>query len=650
MLKQRISAYTLIASFFVVMCLSINEVQAQDNNNYFIANQLLQRQEYQRAFELFHELHKQNPGNYIFLEKATESLINLKEYERAIEITSNATDQLYYPARAGIRLGEIYHIRGDEEKAFEIWDRIKKENPKNMELYLSMARAMRDRRAFDKAIKTYKEASKLFSDGSILSNELANTYMQAGEYENSIREYLKVIENNPDRISYVQSNLLRFDDDYIYDIAILEIGDFLRELPQNHPSHRDLHQLEIWLLLERELYERALATARNYEESQSQTTYSLYGLGAKLLSEGQYELAEKAYRYYVDNDISGAKYQSLEEIATVYTEWADYLEDYNLSTIEQRENLYEKAFQTLESLKTEAPNYRNLERILLAQSELALDRLYNAEQARQFLGELEQQADSSNLAQRKYIEGRIYLYEKNYGRARIAFTKSNKQDRIGELAEKTRYYLALTDFYAGDYEFAKIQLNALERQSTSYFANDAVQLRIWIQDGLQADSTGKLLEPFSKGIELFSRGEHDQAIKELTPLLGKDSYHPLTDEALLELSSHITPQSVSFSYREISQFLNTAGRFSPLRERLMWEKARIGDQVVSDKNLSFETTAVEKQKTSAKDDTDPADNMLFPKNTGQVIKLYEDILLEYPEGFYAAFARSRIQELQNIET
>lgn len=650
MLKLRISAFALMASFFVVTTLSITEVQAQDNNNYFIANQLLQRQEYQRAFELFHELHRQNPDNFIFLEKATESLINLKEYEKAIEIASNATEQPYYPARAGIRLGEIYHIQGDEEQAFEIWDRIKKENPKNMELYLSLARAMRDRRAFDKAIKTYKEASKLFSDDSILSNELANTYMQAGEYEKSIREYLKVIENNPDRISYVQSNLLRFDDDYLYDIAILEIGDFLRELPQNHSSHRDLHQLEIWLLLERELYERALATARNYEESQSQTTYSLYGLGAKLLSEGQYELAEKAYRYYVDNDISGAKYQSLEEIATVFTEWADYLEDYNLSTVEQRQKLYEKAFKTLERLKTEAPNYRNLERILLAQSELALDRLYNAEQARQFLDELEQQADSSNLAQRRYIEGRIYLYEKNYGRARIAFTKSNKQDRIGELAEKTRYYLALTDFYAGDYEFAKIQLNALERQSTSYFANDAVQLRIWIQDGLQADSTGKLLEPFSRGIELFSQGKNDQAIKELTPLLAQDSYHPLTDEALLEVSSHITPQSISFSYRKISEFLNTAGRFSPLRERLMWEKARIGDQVVNDENLSFDTLTLEVRNQASGQTLSRGTVVAFPKTIEDVIPLYEDILLEFPEGFYSAFARSRIQELQNIET
>lgn len=632
-------------------------VQAQDDNTYFIANQMLHRQEYQRAYELFEKLHQANPDNFLFLEKATESLINLKEYDKAIEMTEAASSNPYYPARARIRLGEIYHIQGNTEKAYNIWDEVRKKNSSNMEIYLALARAMRDRRAFDKSIKTYKDAAKLFSNSTIISTELANTYMLAGEYEDSIKEYLKLIEENPDRISFVQSTLLRFNDDYLYDIAILEIEDFLDDLPRNHAVHRDLHQLEVWLLLERELYERALATARNYEESISHTTYSLYGLGSKLLSERQFELAEKAYRYYVENDIRSAKYQSLEEIGTIYIEWANYLGDFNLSGSKQRTELYQKAFETLSKLKNEAPNYRNMDRILITQSELALDHLHEPDKAEQYLQQLEQRADSSNLAQRNYIQGRIYLYQKNYDRARIAFTKSNKQVRIGELAEKTRYYLALTDFYAGDYEFAKIQLNALERQNTSYFANDAVQLRVWIQDGLQADSSGIILHPFATAAELYAEGKTELAISQLTPILAPNSYHPLTDEALLLLSTHINAQSTSLTYELISRFLKADGRFSPLRERLMWEKARIADQVVSNNNLSFEIPA----RVADEDSLDTEENFFkglaqqleqitFPGDRGEVIALYEDILLEYPQGFYATFARNRIEELQKIRT
>ncbi|MDX1586505.1 MAG: hypothetical protein R3222_07170, partial [Balneolaceae bacterium] len=600
----------------------------------------LQNQQYERAYEMFYNLHRENPENYLFLEKATESLINLKRYDKAIDITRTARAESYYPARAGIRLGEIFHISGDTTQAFSIWEEVKEQNPRNMEIFLTMARAMRDRRAFDSAIETYKAAAKLFSDTTVLSSELANTYMRAGRYEESIQEYLALIKQNPDRINYVQSTLLRFNDDYLYDIAILEIGDFLEDLPATHPSYRDLHQLELWLLLERELYERALSTAREFEESQSYTSYSLYGLGAKLLSDRQFKLAEEAYRYYVDNDIEVAKFQSMEEIANIYIEWADYLSDFNLSGGQQRDSLYQRAFETLSTLEEQEPGYRNMDRVYITQAELALEHLHRPRNAKTYLSKLEQRADSSNLAQRSYIQGRIFLYDKNYSRARIAFTKSNKDVRLGDLAEKTRYFLALTDFYAGDYEFAKIQLNALERQTTSYFANDAVQLRVWIQDGLQADSTGKLLRPFAKAVEYFAQGARDSALSALEPLISEDSFNPLSDEALLELSSHAEADILPLAYERLSRYLSSSGRTSPLRERLMWEKARIGDRMFRDKQ--FQRSA----NTSEPDLTEIA----RPNNPGEVIGLYEEIILEYPQGFYASFARSRIEELQNIET
>lgn len=654
---RNIRPYTfVILLLFGALSADVVPAQAQNDNTYFIANQMLQRQQYQQAFELFKKLHEQNPANFLFLEKATESLVNLKRYDEAIEITQKATRQQYYPARAGVRLGEIYHIRGDTTKAFTIWDEVRKENAQNIEIYLSLARAMRDRRAFGRAIETYKDAAKLFSNSTVLSGELANTYMLAGNYEESIREYLQLIKENPDRINYVQSTLLRFDDDYLYDIAILEIGDFLEELPRSHPSHRDLHQLEIWLLLERELYERALATAKSYEESQSQTTYSLYGLGAKLLSERQFELAEQAYRYYVDKNISAAKFQSLEELGTVYIAWANYLSDFNLSGTKKIDSLYNRAYQTLATLRNKAPGYRNSGRVLITQSELALDYLHEPAKAGRYLAQLERQADSSNLAQRNYIQGRIYLYKKNYDRARIAFTKSNKQVRIGKLAEKTRYYLALTDFYAGDYEFAKIQLNALERQTTSYFANNAVQLRVWIQEGLQADSTGAMIRPFAKAVEHLSQGEFDSAMVQLEPVIKPGAFHPLADEALLELSSNLNEDAIPDIYRLISGFLSYSGRFSPLKERLMWEKARIADLVVTNNSISLppkygtqepDTLSAEEKFLRGR----PANKtVILPSTTQQVIAFYEEILLEYPQGFYAGFARNRIEELQKIQT
>ncbi|MGK7371702.1 MAG: hypothetical protein ACNS64_15930, partial [Candidatus Halalkalibacterium sp. M3_1C_030] len=160
---------------------------------------------------------------------------------------------------------------------------------------------------------------------------------------------------------------------------------------------------------------------------------------------------------------------------------------------------------------------------------------------------------------------------------------------------------------------------------------------------LQADSTGEMLNPFAKAVEYFSQGHRDSALISLDPLVSETSYNPLSDEALLELSSHVTGDIIPFVYDRLSLYLNSAGRNSPLRERLMWEKARIGDRFFSAK---YSASGTYNSSQNSKGNLEAA----LPENKGQVISLYEDIILEYPQGFYASFARSRIEELQNIET
>ncbi len=607
-------------------------------DDYFIANQLFQQRKYDQAFELFLQLHEQHPGTYLFFDKATECLINLKNYNRAAQLSREAVKAGRYPTQARIRLGEIQHFRGDTTMAYDTWQEVKEDNPKNLQVHLSLARAMRDRRAFSQSIATYREAAQIFNKNSMVSNELAHTYLLAGKYEESVRQYLQLLKDNPDRIGFVQTKLLRFDDDYLFDIAILEIGEFLKQLSPTHPSRQSLQQLEVWLLMERGLHKRALSTAKNYEKSDSRITYTLYSLGSKLMAEKKFQLAEEAFSHYVTAGVPSAKYQSLEKLAQVYTRWAGYLENYNLAFKQKRDSLNRAAFSTLRQILQENSNYHNLERVLIQLADLALDHLHNPRQAQRYLHRLEQQPDSSNLAYRAYIQGRLHLYDRQYAQARLAFTKSNRQERIGSLAEKTRYFLALTDFFSGDYEFAKIQLNALERQTTSYFANDALQLRVWIQEGLEADSTGGKLQPFAKAMEYYSQGQNTMALNELADITGGRSSHPLADEALLEMSLHISPESAPVIYRRLERYLSDNGRYSPLHERLLWEKARIADQAVIHKQNNNNSGPGREQVSP------------YPSSVEKIIALYETIILEYPTGFYADFARNRIQELQEIQT
>jgi len=646
-MKQRPIIRVMLLACFLTAGLS-QELQAQFDSDYHVGNQLFQRQQYEEAYQVFKRLHNENPETFLFLEKATECLINLKRYEEAIELSEEAISGSTYPGLASNRLGKIYHVKGDTARAFEIWENTLQKYGDNFQIYLSVARTMSDRRAFQRSVKVYEAARRQFSSSTLLATELANTYMQAGMYEKAVKEYLSLVEREPERIDYVQRSLLRYGDEFLHDTAILEIDEFMDELSLGHPSYRSLHQLQLWLLLERKLYRRALATAREYEEKTSQATFTLFGLGTKLLSEREFELAEEAYRYYIDENIIAAKYQSMEKLSEVYSEWADYLSDYNLSHAERREELYQEAFEVLRELQIEAPFYDQMGQVLIRQAELAIDYLDNVELAKNYLDALRTRNNESVAAQQFYVEGRIRLYEGDYARARIAFTKSNKQERIGDLAEKTRYYLALTDFYAGDYEFAKIQLNALERQNTSYYANDAVQLRIWIQKGLNADTTGSMLDPFAESVELFNQGKDEEAVKTIAPIVSGTAYHPMMDEALLILSRNITPGLTYFTYTALSDYLERWGQVSALRERLMWELARIADEIVTG---DVQVQSPEDSSGGGEGDLySGSGKVALPTSNSEVVALYEAILLEFPDGFYASYARNRIQELDKPQT
>jgi len=649
--------YTLkLFSLLFILCLGFlcQPARAQLDNDYFSADQLLRQQKYEQAYEKFYRLHQQNPSTYIYFSKATECLIQLKRYEKAIGITQKAMTDGHYNAQAMVRLGEIYHISGDTEKAHSTWDSVMEKYAGNQQVTLRVARTMSDRHVFDRAITIYKKLQQNYSTSNMVSSELAGTYLQAGHYEKAIQEYLQLVKQSPERMNFVQQRFIRYRDDNIYDVAILEISDFLDELSPTHPSYRKLQQLEVWLLMERELFQRALMTAKNYEAQSSDLTYLLYNIGPKLLSAQKFELAEQAYNYYIDNNIYSVKFRSMEKLAEVYRAWAQYLENYNLGLSSKRDTLYQQAFETLKAIWDQNPNYQRLNKVLVAMSELALDVQHQPKTASNYLDELRKLSDASLSSQINYIEGRLHLYNQDYTRARVAFTKSNKQENSGALAEKTRYYLALTDFYAGDYEFAKIQLNALERQNTSYYANDAVQLRLWIQNGLQADSSGTQLDPFAKAVEYFSQGKDQLGSNKLQDLFDQGAYHPLVDDAILEMSTHKTSENVMTIYQALVSYLDQSGKTSPLQERLLWEKARIADQFVTNENVRFSLSNNNADSLSAEQQffnrSKQQGRPPIPTNTEELITIYEDILMNYPNGFYASYVRSRINELQDIQT
>ena len=461
----------------------------------------MQQQKYEDALPILRDLYQQNPGAFTFYDHLTEALINLKMYEEAIDISVSAIQANRNVTRTRIKLAEIHHISGNTDVAGETWQTVLDENPRQIQVFHSVAASMMSRREYNKAIDIYQVSREEFGNPTLFTNEIANAYMQSSQFEMAVNEYYSIITETPQQMGFVQQRFLRMRNDELYNIASLELEDYLLELEIDHPAYSQLYQLLSWLLLETEEYRRAFVFARQFESRTDQTNYSLFSLGNRLRSARKYEIAADAYSYYIESQ-TGPVTRATEEKATTYMQWARYMNQQGIGTYSQAGDLYSEAYRLNESIVESSPNYNRKERVLTNLIDLSLDHFKDAEKAKRWYTDLSNYASRETSAKpyTLYSEGRIALFNNDYTTARQALTRADRATEESNLSEKARYYLSLSDFFAGDFEFAEVQLSSLERRNTSYFANNAIQLRMWIKNGTRMDSTAKDLKVFSNAL------------------------------------------------------------------------------------------------------------------------------------------------------
>lgn len=631
----------LLSAF--VLLIPISPVFAQLNSSYSIASQMMRQGQYERALPLLKELLDKNPQSSSIYENTVECLINLKRYEEAINLSKSRLDKNITPLLTRSQLGKLYHIQGDTTQAYNVWKNAITSQKGNLQAYYTVARIMRERREYDRAITILREARTISGNPSLFRREIMNNYLMAGNFAKASREMVELIKDNPERSSYVQRIFMRFDDEFLLDTAILELDDQLREMDQDASGLKELQDLQLWLLLERGLHRRAYMTASRYETQSSQSRYMLYNLAHKFKSEREYKLAEKSFKHYIERPRSPLNINSKHKLADLYMDWANYLEDKSLGTVQKTDSLYRAADQILQEIISQSPGYSELSTVITTKAEIAIEHLYDIEKAKSLLKRLKQEFNQSEDPQVQYLEGRILLYNSEYAMARVFFTRAKKNANIGALTDKARYYLSLTDFFAGDFEYAKLQLRSLERQHSSNFANDALQLRMWIQEGLKIDTTGKHLGKFAEAVQLLNKNRADSAFQKLKPFINTFTYPPLKDDAALLIAKYAKfhPDYYQSGYLALQTVLQQSTG-SSLKERLMWEQARLAELLINTNHTAL--------VTAERYFTGESVAETIPQSISEITKLYENLIIEFPSGFYASSARERLRELENRST
>jgi tetratricopeptide (TPR) repeat protein len=570
-----------------------------------MALRYMEAREYETALPILERLNRQDPSNYPVFDRLITCLTELKRYPDAIARLEQRLDRRYRDIVTAVKLGETHHIAADTAKARAVWQRTLEANAQDLNAFRYVAETMTNRREYLLANEVYARARTKFGSADLFVMEVAVNWINAGRPGEGVSELIRFAEQNPQNSNVILRQILRFQDPELNDLAILELQE--RGLTQ-----RAHHELMIGLLMEQGYYRRAYAAARQFEPVAPDGQFPLFLLASRLRAQNQFDLAADAYGYYVTLPRHALRPDAMVELARTRVTEADVLEFDNLDSPQRIQTIVRQADSILVMFTTDYGTHPKLTEAWLLHADLRLDHAKDPSLVVDYIARLSKTpSNTDQMSAADYLQGRIHLLKGEFAQARVSFTRSNRAVRTGDRAELTRYFLALTDFYAGDFEFARLQMKALERMSTSIYANDAIQLRRWLTEGTSADTSGAGLRRFAGAMHLISQGDTTAALSAFTELMDAPDSGGLQSESLTHVVNVLRRTRPNDALSWIDTWLPKL-QGNPNEEEHLWLKSRILDA---------------------------------QGRTTDAVAVYIQTLERYPVGFYADRIRNRLREL-----
>ena len=193
---------------------------------------------------------------------------------------------------------------------------------------------------------------------------------------------------------------------------------------------------------------------------------------------------------------------------------------------------YEASLSAYRVFLQEYPNHPYYPEALKRIGRLQQDVFFNLGDAESTLREVLIDYSSSLAAnEADYDLGRIAVMRGELEKARIIFSRLEERLRIGELAEKARFQLALIHFYRGEFD-ASLTLSQVMNENTSTdIANDAIELKVLLFENKGPDSLNSALQMYANASLSKRQRSFNSAIATLDSLILQFGAHPLADDA-----------------------------------------------------------------------------------------------------------------------
>ncbi|WP_245771867.1 tetratricopeptide repeat protein [Rhodothermus profundi] len=533
---------------------------------YRAAEQLLRSGQYQQALPLLESLYRERPDVYIFYDRLKQTYENLKRYDDAIRlIEARLDDQAPNPSLLAEK-GRLLYLKGNETAARAAWEAAIQAAPRKSGTYRVVYQTLLALRRFDEAIRVLERAQQALSNPSLFLLDLAYLYSLNGRYQEAMEAYRRFLEQDARRLGLVQTRL----EPFLEEPAAREAGiNVFKRAVRRTPLNPAFRQMLAWLYLRNDNYNEALKVYRALDRLQQAQGQLLLQFALQARDAGALEVARAALEEILRQAGSPILPEAHYELGRLYEQQA---RAGDTTAAQHARMMYQRFLTTF-------PGHPLFPDVLHRLARLELDVLHHSHHADSLLAVVIRRFGGHEVAwQARFDQGRLALQNGNLSAARLAFLRLLETRRTGPLAEAARYQLALLDFYEGAFEAALAQLDILVEDAASDIANDALSLRLLIQENRGPDSLHTPLRRYAYARLLLAQGQLAAALDSLNALQQNVGLHPIADDVTL-LRAHLLRQ-LGRPAEALALLLEFPLRYpqSPLRDQSLYEAARIQEE------------------------------------------------------------------------
>ncbi|MEM1269277.1 MAG: tetratricopeptide repeat protein [Bacteroidota bacterium] len=520
-------------ALFVLLILSLaTPVAAQDADarRFGLAERYIRAGQYDRAIGLLETLYQKSPEVPAYYSKLKEAYLNQKLYDDALRLVDDQLNRQRTPTLLAERGAVLFRV-GDEAGADAAWAEAVAHAPSRTSTYRAVYFTLSELRLYDRAISVLEQGRQASGDSTLFRNDLAALYGLTAKHAKAMREYISVLAESPDQLGFVRRRFGRFSQ---HADALREGLEVAEKAVRDAPLNRTFRELLGWLQMEVGEYADAYRTYAAIDRLEKQEGQVLLGFARQARYAGALDEAGQAYTEILN------RYPDAISAPTARYMAAELL-------VEKAESLGERAFDAggnrvpapnydaaIEAYRTFVANHPGDARrsdALLALGKLQLDVYRDLGAAEALLGEVTSsyiEGDAGPSA--KFELGTIRLLRNDFDGARLLFNRLVDDLRIGELAQRSRFELARLDFYEGQYDAALARAGALDENTETDIANDAIELKVLLLENKGPDSLHTPLSLYALAELSSRRRQFDEALTMLERILDEFPSHGLIDE------------------------------------------------------------------------------------------------------------------------